>query len=103
MSDTLDDNPGKATKFTLAYVDKVLQKFPFLSVSDRDQVIASLRDGRQVLLHLDKRPDSECFLFVAKVGEGLYSAKLLTHSAGQLMLAASKVLWSLEEPEDPEH
>ena len=95
-----DDNMGKMTKFTLSYVGKVLEKFSFLNVADRDQVLASLKDGRQVLLHLEKRPDAECFLFIARVAEGLYSAKLLPHDMGQTMLAANQILWAKEEHEE---
>jgi hypothetical protein len=102
MSDTLDDNPGGATKFTLPYIEKVLGKFPFIGVSERDQILANLKDGKQVLMHLEGRPDKECFLMIVKVGDGLYGAKTMPHDIGQALLAANEILFSLEQPDEPE-
>ena len=94
MTDTLDDNPGGATRWPLSMMEKFLRGLPILSTSDCDQVLASLRDGKTVLLHLADRPDDECYLLLATVAEGLYGAKLMPHDAGVRLMKVSRLLWA---------
>lgn len=94
MTDTLDDNPGGATRWPLSMMEKFLRGLPVLSMADCDQVLASLRDGKTVLLHLKERPQDECYLLLATVAEGLYGARLLPHEAGQEVMRINKILWA---------
>lgn len=92
--DVLDDNPGGATRWPYSMMEKFLRGLPFLSVADCDQVLASLRDGKTVLLHLPQRPDEECYLLLVTVAQGLYGAKLLPHDKGLELMRLSRLLWA---------